>query len=85
MKALRDPLIRLLFLFLKRILPKFTDLNTYFQSSHIVISDVHERMNLISKEILMVYLDARYMNEKGNNLKTIDLTNEAKYLRDGEI
>jgi len=82
-KSLRSPLVRLHYLFLSWILPKFTDVNKYFQSSGVVITEVHEKMRVLFQEILMAYLDPRYVQQK--NFSTIELRNERYFLRDEQI
>lgn len=43
------------------MLPKFTQLNKYFQSENVILTNVHERMTLTFKDLLRTYLDPRYV------------------------
>jgi len=60
-KSLNDPLIKLIFLFMDYILPKFTSLNSFFQSSNVVITQLHDKMVLTYKEILLLYMNPNYI------------------------
>ncbi|KAL4132488.1 hypothetical protein QTP88_009627 [Uroleucon formosanum] len=60
-KSLNDPLIKLIFLFMDYILPKFTSLNSFFQSSNVVITQLHDKMVLTYKEILLLYMNPSYI------------------------
>jgi len=59
---LRDPFIKMYFLFLQWVLPKFADLNKYFQSSNVVVIDLHKKVEAMFKEILLAYMEGRYVD-----------------------
>ncbi|KAF0750237.1 Uncharacterized protein FWK35_00015913, partial [Aphis craccivora] len=58
LNCLNDPLIKLYFMLLDYLLPKFTSLNTYFQSSKVVITDLHDIMTSTYKEFLLLYMNS---------------------------
>jgi len=60
--CLNDPLIKLLFMFLDWILPKFTTLNALFQSTTVVITEIHTKMVLTYKEMLLTFMKPSYVN-----------------------
>lgn len=68
--SLNDPLIKLIFLFLDWILPKFTSLNSFFQSSNVVITQLHDKMIVTYKDILLSYMNQNYINT--TDVKDID-------------
>lgn len=43
------------------ILPKFTSLNSFFQSSNVVITQLYDKMVLTYKEILLLYMNPSYI------------------------
>ncbi|CAI6358771.1 unnamed protein product [Macrosiphum euphorbiae] len=61
--ALTDPLIKLIFLFLDWILPKFTSLNSFFQSSSVVITQLHDKMVSTYKDLLSSFMKQDYINK----------------------
>lgn len=85
LKSLRDPLVRLFFLFLSWVLPKFTAVNTYFQSAHIVLHNVHERMKTLMLELLMAYMDNQWVKRYEYDLNNFDVENTSKFLKDSEM
>ncbi|XP_028982223.1 uncharacterized protein LOC114841408 [Diachasma alloeum] len=76
--SLNDPSVKLPFLFLKRALPKFTDANKYFQSSKVVIVDLHDAMVELYKHFLHAYMNRSYLNR--TPLSEIDPANEDQFL-----
>jgi len=76
--TLTDPLIRLVFLFLNWILPKFTSLNSFFQSSSVVITQLHDKMISTYKDILSCFMRPNYINKTPIN--DIDPENDKQYI-----
>lgn len=74
-----DPFIKLLFLFLNFILPKITNLNTYFQTSASVITELDSRMRATYEEILLMYLDRNYIKQR--ELGKVNPAESNQYLR----
>lgn len=58
---LNDPFTKLYMFFLEWILPKFTVLNQYFQTDHIVLNTLHEKMEISYKDLLMIYMNREYV------------------------
>lgn len=83
LNCLNDPLIKLYFMFLDYVLPKFTSLNTYFQSSKVVITDLHEKMTSTYKEFLLLYMNSSYIN--GTELHNIDPESKQHFLPHTQI
>ncbi|KAB0790621.1 hypothetical protein PPYR_14935 [Photinus pyralis] len=59
--ALNDPFMKLYYLFLLWILPKFTEFNKYFQSARVVITELHTKIVSLYCDILMCYMDRVYV------------------------
>ncbi|CAH2096117.1 unnamed protein product [Euphydryas editha] len=55
-KSLQDPVIKGYYYFLAWILPKFTNINTYFQSESTVIIDMHDKMAQLYRELLASFM-----------------------------
>jgi len=58
---LNDQFTKLYMFFLEWILPKFTVLNQYFQTDHIVLNTLHEKMEISYKDLLMIYMNREYV------------------------
>lgn len=76
-KYLNDPFLKLYFLFLKWVLPKFTKMNQYFQSEKIVLTDMHSSMTDMYSDLLCCFLDRTYICT--SNLSSIDPCDETKF------
>lgn len=61
--SLNDPLIKLIYMFLDFVLPKFTSLNSFFQSSSVVITQLHDKVVGTFKELLICFMDPNYVNK----------------------
>lgn len=59
--GLNDCYIKAYFMFLLWILPKFTEMNEYFQSSKVVIILLHQKMTMAYKDLLMIYMTRDYV------------------------
>ncbi|XP_036234247.2 SCAN domain-containing protein 3 [Bactrocera oleae] len=77
-QALNNPLIKLLYLFLDFILPKFTELNELFQSSSVVVTSLHEKMCRSYQELLETYMSRDYIDR--TDLSELDPCNKTHYL-----
>lgn len=60
--ALNKQEIKLFYFFLEWVLPKFVDLNKYFQSEKVVISYLHDRMIMCYKDLLSAFMEPNYIN-----------------------
>jgi len=58
---LNDPFTKAYFYFLEWILPKFTEMNQYFQSEHVVINTLNEKMKLVYTDLLLCYMKNEYV------------------------
>lgn len=76
--SLDDPLIKLFFIFLDWVLPKFTNLNSFFQSSNVVITQVHDRIVSAYKDLLSAYMKTNYTNQ--SNIQEINPEEESQFL-----
>lgn len=77
-KGLHDIEIKLFYFFLQWVLPKFSDLNKYFQNEKVVITTVHERVSETYKTLLLSYMDSKYVNKHA--LQDIDPENSNHFL-----
>lgn len=75
---LHDPSIEMCFGFFKWILPKFTKTEQYFQSSKVVITDVHDVMVTLYTDLLNCYMKRSYDNSTA--LSKINSTEESQFL-----
>lgn len=82
-KSLNDPLIKLIFLFMDCILPKFTSLNSFFQSSNVVITQLHDKIVLTYKEIVLLYMNPNYI--KTTPINDINPEKSDKFLPKSQI
>jgi len=58
---LNDPFTKAYFYSLEWILPKFTGINQYFQSEHVVINTLNEKMELVYTDLLLYYMRNEYV------------------------
>lgn len=75
---LNDKAINLFYLFLEWVLPKFVDMNKYFQSEKVVIKKLHTQMVNIYKDLLLAYMDPQYVRQ--TDVDEIDPENNAKFV-----
>jgi hypothetical protein len=61
--ALNNLEIKLFLIFLNWVLPKFVDLNKYFQSEKVVILNLHEKMADTYKDLLLSYMQPNYVRQ----------------------
>lgn len=80
---LHDPQIKLFFLFLDWILPKFNILNSFFQSEKCVIASAHDKISSMYKEILSSFLSNSYIMK--HELNEIDPYSSPNQLRENEL
>lgn len=78
-KSLKDPYVKLIYLFLEWVLPKFTKLNELFQSQGVILTSIHDRMCGTYRELLECYLCPNYIHR--TNMEDIDPSNPEKRLR----
>ena len=78
LSLLQNPVWKLYFYFLEFVLPKFTELNTMFQSSKSSVHCLHSGLNAIYRELLSCYLTEAYW--KGVPLNDIDPTSRVNFL-----
>lgn len=77
-QALENSLIKLYFLFLEWVLPKFNKLNEFFQSDSVVLTTVYDKMSATYQELLEAYMQNSYV--KNTSLSKIDPFNVEKRL-----
>ncbi|KAJ8964622.1 hypothetical protein NQ317_012440 [Molorchus minor] len=75
---LNDKAIKLFYLFLEWVLPKFVDMNKYFQSEKVVIMELHTQMVNTYKDLLVAYMDPQYVRQ--TDIDKIDPANNAKFI-----
>lgn len=75
---LNNKAIKLFYLFLEWVLPKFVDLNKYFQSEKVVIIKVHTQMVNTYKDLLLTYMDPQYIRQ--TDIEKIDPENNSKFV-----
>lgn len=75
---LNDPFIKLYFLFLKWILPKFSDFNKYFQTENVVITELHTKIRFLYLELLKYYMNPAYIDRTA--ISEINPLNEFYFL-----
>ncbi|XP_008180328.1 uncharacterized protein LOC100574388 [Acyrthosiphon pisum] len=81
--ALNDPFMKLYYQFLEWALPKFTRFNQYFQTQGVVITDLHEMIVVLYKDILLCFLKRNYVMQ--TNLVNINPMNGQYQLVDNEL
>ncbi|KAK4299843.1 hypothetical protein Pmani_027915 [Petrolisthes manimaculis] len=64
-------------------LPKFTSFNTYFQSDKTVITELHEKVIILFKDLVLSFMKRDYINKTEFSL--IDPGRSDKHLRDTEM
>ncbi|KAK4316440.1 hypothetical protein Pmani_012404 [Petrolisthes manimaculis] len=64
-------------------LPKFTSFNTYFQSDKTVITELHEKVIILFKDLVLSFMERDYINKTEFSL--IDPGRSDKHLRDTEM
>lgn len=82
LENLSDPQVKLFFLFLNWVLPKFNALNAYFQTEKCVITNVHTKMCETYKELLCTYLKNTYVLK---NLANVNPLTESEQLVTDQI
>lgn len=82
-EALNDPSIKLFFLFLQWVLPKFTQAYSYFQSAKVMITDLHEAMVDLYKTLLFSFMKRNYVNSR--SLSDVNPEDNAHYLPIAEM
>jgi hypothetical protein len=60
-QGLNDPFVKMYFLFLKWVLPKFNKMNVYFQSDKMVLTDMDEVIRGTYRDLLVCFLDRAYV------------------------
>lgn len=80
---LNDPIMKAYFYFLNWMLPKFTKVNTFFQSENPVVTLVHGKMNELYSELLTTYMTPTYI--KTTDLDKINPTDENNFKSLDEI
>lgn len=75
---LNDPFMKLYFLFLQWVLPKFVNLNEYFQKSGVAITELDRKMRATYQELLLSYMKRDYIVQ--NDLDAVDPTKEECFL-----
>lgn len=78
-----DSETKLFFYFLQWILPKFVDLNQYFQNERVVITAVYTKMTETFKDMLLTYLNPNYVHK--TNLSDIDPNNASEFINLNEL
>lgn len=81
--SLNDKFIKLYFLFLSWILPKFNEFNKYFQTQNVVINDLHNKIRILYQEILLSFLKRNFVVQ--NDLSSIRLDNGEHHLPDNQL
>lgn len=78
-----DPFLKLYYLFLQWVLPKFTSLNSYFQSSKVVVTDLHNKIVDVYRDILLCFLERSYVMQ--TELGAIDPARHEKQLNNNQL
>jgi len=81
--SLNDPFMKLHFYFLSWILPKFTELNKYFQTERVVITDIHEKIRLLYTTILLSFMKRDYVLR--TDLSSIQPNNGQHHIFDSQM
>ena len=77
LECLRDPAVKLYYLFLQWALPKFTNLNAFFQSSKVVVTELQDKLCELYRDILLCFLDRQYVMK--TELNRIDPCDQEKH------
>lgn len=81
--SLHNPFIKVYYLFLEWVLPKFTKFNAFFQSDKVVITELHDKVCLLYKELLFSFMQREYVVK--TDLERVNPSREDKYLKDTEM
>lgn len=81
--ALNKNEMKLFYIFLEWVLPKFVELNKYFQSEKVVISYLHNKMVICYKELWSAFIEANYINR--TDIAKIDPNDKSYYLPIGNM
>lgn len=60
-RQLNNPFMKGFYLFLQWALPKFTNLNKYFQSENVIVTSMHSHMVVAYKDLLNSYMKRAYV------------------------
>lgn len=82
-RSLNDPLVKLYFYFLDWILPKFSNLNKYFQSEKNIILSLHQIMEQNFRELLLCYMQHNYVTSRP--LDAIDPLNRSYFCQKSSL
>lgn len=74
---LNNSIIKAYYYFLAYMLPKFTHLNTFFQSESAVIIELDEKITEFYQELLLILMPRKYVNSVP--IATINPTDDTKY------
>ncbi|XP_063217307.1 uncharacterized protein LOC134528039 isoform X2 [Bacillus rossius redtenbacheri] len=81
--ALHDPFLKLYFMFLSWVLPKFTKFNEFFQTKNVVITELHTQLRDLYTDILLSFMKRDYVMK--TPLEEVDPALEKYHLPDTEM
>lgn len=82
-KQLNNPFTKMYFYFLEWVSPKFSALNQYFKSEHVVLNNLSEKMELVYKELLLCYMKRDYVYQ--TPLATLNSADESKFINPSQV
>ncbi|GBP84661.1 hypothetical protein EVAR_58884_1 [Eumeta japonica] len=82
-RRLNDPIIKAYYYFLSWMLPTFTNTNAYFQSENTVITEMHNKMRDLYRDLVTLVMKPECIRD--DKLDKIDPTNENLYMNIQDI
>ena len=81
--SLHDPFVKLYFLFLDWVLPKFTEFNRFFQSDKVVITVLHDKILMLFRDLLLSFMDRTYVMK--TDLNAVNPERTDRHLSDNQM
>ena len=73
LKRLDDPIMKLYFLFLDKILPLFSRFNQLFQSERPLLHVLHSELIVLYKKFLLKFIQAEVVEAHAHNILELDV------------
>ncbi|XP_066947073.1 protein FAM200B-like [Macrobrachium rosenbergii] len=80
--SLHDPFMKVYFMFLDWVLPKFTEFNKFFQSDKAVITVLHDKVSMLFRDLLSS-MDRTYVMK--TDLSTVNPERHDRHLSDSQM
>ena len=81
--SLHDPFMKLYFMFLDWVLPKFTEFNNFFQSYKAVITVLHDKVSMLFRDLLFSFIDRSFVVK--TDLNAVNSERHDRHLSDSQM